>query len=342
MGTQFSIVYDIIVAAVIICMSFAGWKKGFAKFVIGTLTTVIAFAAAMLLSEPLAETVYEKYVERPISEKIDSTVNGALTSLELGRFCELDFDAISISGIPASEYEPNYEGKASAVIDMTDLDFSRSGLKMPDLLAIGAPIDSDLSSVNALTAEFTRSEIESYGMGKLAAAQYAAVNLVNKEELSDFNALMGIVGKFIPGEKSNSSADTIAVSAVRKITVIMINSKTALSDAVMNEMIRPECVIAMRTVIFTLIFVLTTVVLGLIASAAELINKIPVVGKANKLLGLIAGLCEALVIVFVACLITRFFVSLGGDSTILFNRSTIDNTFLFKKFYDMDFLNFLI
>lgn len=342
MGTQFSIVYDIIIVVVIICMSFAGWKKGFAKFVIGTLTTVIAFAAAMLLSEPITNTIYDKYIDKPIREKIESTVNESLSSLELGRYCELDFNKIKISGTPVTEYVPNYEGKESAVIDMTDLDFSTSGLTMPGLLQIGAPIDTDLSSVNALTAEFSRSEIEHYGIGRLAAAQYAAINCVEKEEFSDFNTLMGIIGKFIPGEKLNSSSDTIAVSAVRKIVTIMIDSKSALTEAVMNNLIRPECTIAMRTVIFTLIFVLTTVLLGLISSAAELINKIPVVGKANKALGLIAGLCEALVIVFVACLVTRFFVSLGGDSTILFNRSTIDNTFLFKKFYDMDFLNFLI
>lgn len=342
MGTQFSIVYDIIIAAVIVCMAFAGWKQGFAKVLLGFVTIIVAFAAAMLLSDPIASSVYKNYIEQPLEEQIEDVVDESFTSLDLGRFCNIDFDKIKINGVPASEVEPNYEGKASAVLDMTNLDFSESGLKKADLIAIGADISSDLSSVNANTAEFSRSDIEKYGVGMLAAAQYAAVNLTAKEEFSDFNSFAEIIDRFIPGEKKNTNTDTVTVSAVRTIVIRMIDSRSTLKSAVMDEIIAPNCLIALRTVVFTIIFILVSIIMGIIAKAGELINKIPVLGKANKFLGMIAGLCEGLVIIFVVCLITRFFVSLGGDSTILFNRSTIESTILFKKFYNMDFLNFLI
>ena len=72
-----------------------------------------------------------------------------------------------------------------------------------------------------------------------------------------------------------------------------------------------------------------------------MINKIPVIGKANALAGALAGLCEGIIAVFVICLVTRFIVSLCGGNAILFNQTAIDSTFIFKRVYEVDFLNFL-
>lgn len=342
MGSEFAIVYDIAIAAIIVLMFFEGWRRGFAKKILGLAAVFVSFAAALLLSEPIAESVYGSFIEKPVSEAIDGAVDASFSAIHLGGIADVDFSKVKISGTPIGEITPDYRGTNSASFDLSSLDISEIGLSAEDLELLGVSEETDLCAVNGKTVSFSEEEILKYGLGKLAVSQYAAVCLIQKNEFSDFNKCFEIVDKYIPGGINYGSSDNVTVSAVRALTLSMLETRGNIKDTLVNGMIRPSSIIIIRTIAFVLIFALVNTAIRLIANLTKILDKIPVLGTVNSLLGAVIGLCEGVVIVFLVCIATRLAVSLSNGEAILFNQATINSTYLFKIFYEMDILNFLI
>lgn len=341
MGQEFAIVFDVAIVAVVAIFFFAGWKNGFAKVILGMASVVAAFACAMIFSKPIAEAVYDKFIEPPVTEQVDNAIDEGLRSMRLGGIPDIDFDKVEISGTPVTEITPNYAGTGKAVFDLSNVDFSKTGLNADDLKAVGAGDDIDITSVNAKTVDFTMDDIEKYGLGKLATAQAVAVQFVKRDDFKGFNDIVEMLEKYIPIISGVTASDTIGVNAARTLALVMLETKDNIKGAVIDGIIEPNCLIIIRTTAFILIFLIVTIVLGIVANLTKLINKIPVIGKANALAGALAGLCEGIIAVFVICLVTRFIVSLCGGNAILFNQTAIDSTLIFKRVYEVDFLNFL-
>jgi len=341
MGSQFAMAFDLILVAIVVLMFFAGWRRGLANMVLGFAAAIVAFIAAMLLSVPIAEAVYNNYVEEPLTEKIDEAVDNSFSSLSLDSFSEVEFASVYISGTAADTIEPDYQGRDSAVIDLTNVDFSTIGLNTEDMEFLGLEPTFNLSSVNLKTAEFSKSDVEKHGLGKLAVAQFISVSMIEKGALSEFNKFIELVDSYIPGKKALTGSDSITVSYVRTLVLGMMDSKESLMNTVMTGFVRPNCVIVIRTAAFVLIYAIVFAIMKLIASASKLIDKIPVVGDINSLFGGIAGAVEGILIVFIFCLGARLVVSVLDGNAMIFNQETIDNTFIFKHIYEFDFLNFL-
>ena len=78
-----------------------------------------------------------------------------------------------------------------------------------------------------------------------------------------------------------------------------------------------------------------------IAAALKFVNKIPVLGGMNAVLGGAVGLVEGVITLCVVCIVARMIISLSGGNIVFMNEATIDSTLLFRVFYNFDFLNFL-
>ena len=341
MGSEFAIVFDIAIAAILLFMFFEGWRKGFAQKILILGAAFLAFAAGMWLSEPIANEIYGRFIEQPVSEALDKAVDSSFSAIHLSGLSDVDFSKVKIAGVPVDDMIPEYSGTNSASFDLSVLDLSEIGMTAEDLDTLGLTADVDLAAVNAKTVSFTEEEIIKHGLGKLCVSQFAAICLIQKNEFGQFNKCFEIVDKYIPGGINYGSSENISVSAVRRVTLSMLETRSGLKDTFLSGMIRPKCIILIRTAVFVLIFALVCVAVGVIARLTKLLDKIPVIGKVNSFLGGICGLCEGLVMVFVVCLATRLAVSLSNGNAIMFNQATINSTFLFKKFYEADFLNFL-
>lgn len=344
MGIQFAIVYDIVVAAVLIGMVFAGFAKGFAKSVLEIGAVFIAFLCAMTLSEPLANVCYDKLVDKPVREQITNVLSTAENSLMQSTpfaAADLDYDSVKINGVPVTEIDPDYEGTGKAVFDLTNVDLSETGLADMDLTALGIKEDEDLSSVNARAADFSMSDIKTYGLGKMVTAQFIATSAVQRGMVSTLSEAVNAVAKFLPGEISDNAGDTMTVSSVRSVILPMMNLGTSAENALIEGIIKPRCIIFLRSVMFAVIFALASVIMGIIIKVSKAVNKIPVIGKLNAFAGGVVGFAEGTVVVFIVCLAVRLIISLAGKDTVFFNEATIEQTFLFRYIYNFNFLNFL-
>lgn len=341
MGQEFAIVFDAVIVVIVGWFFFVGWGNGFAKVILGMTASIVAFACAMIFSKPIAETFYQNVIEEPLTEQIDTAVSESLRSLKLGGISNVDYDKIIISGVPVTETDIDYMGTGKAMFDLLHVDLSETGIDIEDLKAVGLREDMDLTDVNGKTAGFTRDDIEVHGLGKMVMAQIIAVQLTQRADFAAFNEIASEVGKYIPAISGTTSSDIVGVNAARTLALKMLETNDTIRNTVVDGIIEPNFIIVIRTIVFIMIFSVVAIVLNIVANLTKVINKIPVIGKANALAGGLAGVCEGIVAVLVVCVVTRFIVTMSGGSVMLFNRAVIDSTIVFKYIYDVDILNFL-
>lgn len=341
MGQEFSIAYDIAVIAIIAVFTFVGLKRGFAKVVLGLAATVAAFALAMMISKPVSEAIYTKFIETAINDQIGDMADEAFEDLDIGEINKIDFDKVKINGVYVGDIELDYAGTRKTAVDLSNIDLSETGITKEDLRKLGIKDETVLTNLNAKTAEFSMDDVEKHGLGKMTVSQFIAVKLIQLPELENFDEIAEKVSEYLPGILGSSSTDSKGVVAVRTIALNMFETGLDFKNAVMDGIVKPNCILLIRTIAFAVIFLLVNLILRIVISAAKLVNKIPVIGKVNSMLGAILGLVEGIVAVFVVCLAIRLAVSLTGANMILFNQTAIDSTFLFKHIYNFDFLNFI-
>lgn len=343
MGQQFAFIFDIIVIAVILGLTFAGAKKGFAKVILEMTATIIAVFCAMVFSEPLAQQIYTSFVKQPAEEFIDENVEKFEEFLNVDFFSgsQLDFDKVKIDGEYAENLNPDFAGTNTAVIDLSNsvTDLSQTGLEEVDLSFFGIEKGTDLSEVSVKTIEISADDMKNYGAGMIISAEYIASCFVKSGAAEPLGDLLGELSKYLPAEFSQS-ASGVTVSAARGVLLSMLKTKSTAKSAVMDGLIEPNCVMAIRTILFIIIFAVAMVILNIVINLAGLLNKVPVLGEANRFLGGAAGFLEGASIVLIVCIITRLIVSLSGPDVILFNETAIDSTFLFRHIYNMELISF--
>ncbi|MCH5204178.1 MAG: CvpA family protein [Oscillospiraceae bacterium] len=343
MGQDFAFIFDIIIIALIVGLTFVGAKKGFAKIILEMSAVVVATLFAFIISEPMSEQIYESFVKQPAEELFDSNAEKFEEFLNIDFFGgeELNFDKVKIDGEYAENFKPDYAGKNSAVVDMTNrtVDLSETGLEKVDLSFFGIENGADLSSVSVKTVEFKINDVNKYGVGELVAAQYIASCSVRSGAAEPFGDLLLELEKYLPADFISGTSGA-TVSAVGGVVLAMIETRSTARSAIMEGIIEPGCTTVIRTILFIIIFVLSMVILSVIIHFSGLLNKVPVLGKANEFLGGVAGLFEGAAVVLIICIITRFIVSLCGTNVILFNETSIESTFLFKYLYNLDYISF--
>lgn len=341
--TDFAIIYDIITVGLLIGMLFAGFKRGFASAVVSLAAIVVAFACAMLFSGPIADAVYKSYAEQPIEQSVSSVIDDSVGAITLSSLSDVDYSAIRVNDVAVEDIVLDYGGQNKVVMNLSDVDLSGSGITVSDLVDFGVSEDTDLHSVSGKTAEFTRTDVERYGLGRMIVAQIIACNIRNSSYFSEIAEFAQNVGEAVPllfGGMGDEIADGKA-PAVRSVVLIMMASSASFKDAVINGMIEPCVKLLVQTLAFVIIFSVVMIVLNLLSRLLKFVNKIPVIGGLNSFCGGLVGLVEGVFTVFVVCIIVRLITVLCSGTIMLFNEAEINSTYVFSVFYNFDFLNFI-
>lgn len=343
MGSQFAIVYDILIAAVLIFSIFSGARRGFVSAVVGIAAVFVGFFCAMTFSAPLTDTVYSSMVERPLTEAVSRTLDDNMSSITLSGLSDMDFDKVKISGTPVTEIIPDYSGTDKVVLDLSDVDLSGTGFENADLSKFGFGSREDHSHMDGKTAEFTMSDINANGLGKLVTAQVIAVKLSVSPMISGIQEYVNIVAGMFPAQLQETAQGISdgEISMVRSLVLTMINFSASVKTAVIDHMLRPAFTLLMKTIFFAVIFVVVSCALDIAARALKVVNKIPLIGSVNGLLGGVCGAVSGLISVCIICIVVRFIVNMSGGNTMLLNDTAIDKTYVFRFFYNFEFLNFL-
>lgn len=222
-------VLDAAAVAVFGLMVFIGYKRGFFKTIMRLISLAVALVAAVLLSQPAAQLLYDLLLR--------------------GRLTELVTDA-----------------------------FSKT------TQSVSASMDSLLSG------------------------------------------LPGILRHALSADGIASSADVLTRAGVSAET-----APAAASDAVLGKVVEPLTVTLMSGACFIVIFLLALIAMLLITHAANLATKLPGLKQVNGFLGLLVGVAEGLVLVWVLAKGLTWIASTVAPSE-WFSPAVLDRTWIIHGF----------
>ena len=119
---------------------------------------------------------------------------------------------------------------------------------------------------------------------------------------------------------------------------VLTSTKADAAKYIETNIVRNSLMPIIKTLIFILVFTFTLIIVKMITRLFSGFNRIPIAGSINAFLGALLGLAQGLAVVLLIALVVHVLVVLTSDELIVINTQTIQNTYLFKLFYNFKLL----
>ncbi|MCL1867064.1 MAG: CvpA family protein [Oscillospiraceae bacterium] len=348
MGTEFFWFFDILIAGIFVAVIYKCTRQGFASGLVSFAGMFLPFILALALSLPVAGAIYDGFVSPGVNEKIAAYTEGASESVSetsmMTAFTALqkaDISKAFINGKSMNEFKSGIETDSSGKVDLdlVVVDLSGTGIAESDLGFFGITDTSELNTVNLGKLSVSKAELNANDIEDIILAR-AVSQKISEKASSKYEMLDKIINDTVPGF-SKAAGGGGGLDMVAKLLVSIIHSESdSLESAINGKIVRPMLIVPIRALVFTIIFVGASIAISLIAKSLRFVNRIPLLGALNSFLGLLLGIVQALVVVFLVCIGFRIIISLTANGIIFLNTMTIDETFIFKHIYYLDILKF--
>lgn len=344
MGTSFFWFYDIVLLAVVAGVTFRSFKKGGVGVIISTAAVIIAFIAAFIASNAISDAVYTNYIEEPLMNYIDETVDNALGDNAVNELEKIDMSKAVVGGQFLGDMKPEPDSSGEITLDLSDIDLTETGMQDADLTVFGIGEGFDYSLVKVGNVEISARELENRSLESIVLARVLTANIESGELFTAFKDIGAKISDALPvvfddySEKISDGNSDIIYNLVLSVTDMGYENH---GRAVLANIIDPIVIVPLRIVLFLIIFTVVAVALEALANASKIINRIPVISSANEALGGILGLVKSAVIILVICISIQFLISVTGDSLVFINTGTIQETIFFEHIYNLDLVNLL-
>ncbi|MDD2955874.1 MAG: CvpA family protein [Oscillospiraceae bacterium] len=103
-----------------------------------------------------------------------------------------------------------------------------------------------------------------------------------------------------------------------------------------DQVFAKPCVMLISSILFLLAFGELLFVVRQLAKALKEVNRIPLIGPVNALLGGVVGALEGALTVYLAVLALSLLMALTGDALPFISRKTVEGTWLLRYFFVYD------
>ena len=343
MGSEFFWFYDVLLVAIVIAMVFKGSKKGAVAVLISAVSAIISFLLAFIFCGPVSDGIYGSFIEKPLKGYIDEQLENAVDIEIIKGLSDIDMNKAVIGGKYLSETEVSFDEKNSVIIDLSTVDLSATGANEADLSVFGIGEGFDYGAVKIGNITVTKEEYEKYGLGNIVLAHALAANLKSGSLFEAFEAVGVKISEVLPigfgnfGEKVSEGRGDSVYSLVLSV---IYSGTSGFGSGILSDVIDPIVLVPLKIIVFLVIFALLMLILNIIAQAAKLINRIPVISSVNELLGAVLGFAEAVIILMIISFVIRFIIS-ASDNLVFLNEQTIEKTIIFRHIYNLDPLKLL-
>ncbi len=118
---------------------------------------------------------------------------------------------------------------------------------------------------------------------------------------------------------------------------LITQEKESVIKIIENEIVRPVMLKTVKFLLFAVTFAVVMIVVSIIAYAAKLIKKIPVVNSADSFFGTVLGFVQGLIYTAIANAGVSLFIKLTSDSNEYLNTAVISETYVFRFLYNATF-----
>lgn len=342
MGTQFFWFFDAAVIVLLLVFVFKGIHRGFVSVLVSVVAMVVAFAAALAFSGTIADAVYDGMIKDAISDEINEQLSTVFNKTAVSQLNKADMSKAKINGMPLSEINTQTDSAGKLNLDLSRLDLTGTGIDKIDLSAFGISEDYNYASVNLGSIEITSTEKVEYGIEKIILASFISDNILKGTSFGAVSGAIEAMAKSLPSFMSGIADSLITKDKLNDVVISILDAETDdYASAITANVIKPVVLVPMRALIFAILFAIILIVLNILAGLMRGINKIPLIGGINKLLGAAAGFVQGAVAVFLVCIFVQVVVALSGNELIFLNTMTIDESFIFKKIYYFEFLDLI-
>lgn len=344
MGTQFFWVFDIAILAILAAFLYKGIRQGFIAAIAGAVSLVLAFAVAFPLSAVISDVIYDNLINDAVVDEINDQIGKVIDTKFINDIKNVDMSKLKINGKELSSINMEADSVGKVSLDLSNIDVTETGIQDVDLSIFGISEETvDYSSLNLGTVVMTSSDIDEYGTETIILASVISGNISDSTAFGSISNAVEKMAETVP--MLSGVADSVTSGEATVIKDVMLNIiSTDTNDfarTLTDNMVKPILLVPLRALIFLVIFVIIAIVLNIVTRFLKFINKIPLVGTANKALGAVAGAAEAVIVILLVCIFIQVAVVLSGNSLIFLNTMTIDETFIFQKIYYFEFLDFL-
>lgn len=113
------------------------------------------------------------------------------------------------------------------------------------------------------------------------------------------------------------------------------NSVNQISSVLTNDFIVPTIQMLLQSFLCIILFFILLFLFRFIGKRLNFINKIPIIGGVNAILGLILGLVQALVVIVILINIIYLIIAISKGNLSFINLQVINESILFKNIYDI-------
>ena len=121
-------------------------------------------------------------------------------------------------------------------------------------------------------------------------------------------------------------------------TSALAQSVQSTADAAaqgIEVVIAPVIVALLSLLVIVVLFLLLSVVVKLVAGAVGKVFRLPVLRSADAVLGAVLGLVQGILVIALLVFFIKLLVPFLSDAPQVFNAQTVENTFLFRYFYNI-------
>ena len=339
MGSEFFWFFDIFVTAVAAATIYRGAKKGAVSVLISSVSAIAAFLIAVTTCGIISEKIYDEFVRGKIEDYMTERLGNTVNTEMIAGLGNVDMLKTKQEGVYLGDMDIEYDERGTAILDLSAADMTETGIADADLTGFGIKSDRDWSLVKAGHITLTAPDVKKYGLGSVVLARVISSEISSGSVLRAFTDVGRKLGETasvslrgLGEDLENGSRDAIYSFVVSIITL----AEGTVGDRIMDDIVTPTVMTPLRAIVFCILFSLVMLIMGIIANASKVINKIPIISKVNGAAGAVLGVLEAAVMLLLICVVIRFMISLGGDSLVFINQTTIDKTLIFKHLYAFD------
>lgn len=118
-----------------------------------------------------------------------------------------------------------------------------------------------------------------------------------------------------------------------EVAALPVSEADSLANAVIDTALQAPIMTVLHAAGFLLVFTLAAYIMRSFARLFTGINRVPVIGLLNTVLGGIAGVIEGVIWLFVLGFVLRLIVTISGESWIWLNTEMINETYIWRLFY---------
>lgn len=124
-----------------------------------------------------------------------------------------------------------------------------------------------------------------------------------------------------------------------KLNQITNNNATQISQKVTETIVKPPLIAVLSGVVFVVLFLVLMLICKIITKALGLVNKLPLLGEINALLGGFVGVLEGIIVVLIINVLITLLVGESGSLFSIITPQTIQSSLIMKKLAEINPLN---